>query len=211
MRFISWLLDLAFPPRDTEAHVRTLTPSALGALASPRVIDAQTTITALLPYRTRTVRALILESKFRGNERAHELLGGILADYLLEWYAETSSFERVIPVLVPVPLSTSREKERGYNQAERICQAALLTLPPAFTMESSLLIRSRDTLPQTSLGKRERLRNMEEAFGVTTTPQERHTYIVIDDVATTGATLAAAVASFHAAGTRTVVPLALAF
>lgn len=99
---------------------------------------------------------------------------------------------------VPVPLHWRRRLRRGYNQAERIARplAARLGLPVAL-----LVSRSRATPPQTTLGKEERLANLRRAFRVARPARIRDLHLLlVDDVATTGATLDAASAVLKRAG-----------
>lgn len=197
---IARFLDLVLPPTDTARIVREAREEKLGALLSPQLVAPD--VIALLPYRHSLVRALVIEAKFHRNERAYALLGAVLADYLEAMQEEEAPFGEVAPILVPIPLGVGRRRERGYNQIEEILRAAGLPYQP-------LLQRVRETLPQTTLPRAERLRNMEGAFAADQL-DAAHTYIVLDDVTTTGATLAAAADALRAAGATTVQALALA-
>src|SRR5262249_30867692 len=85
-------------------------------------------------------------------------------------------------VIVPVPLHRSRERERGFNQAELI--AKQLGLP----VETKLLRRRKKTPTQTGLSRSERVRNLSDAFELQVTVPGRKVRFV-DDVMTTGATM----------------------
>jgi len=115
-------------------------------------------------------------------------------------------------LLVPVPLHASRARERGFNQIALVLQS----LPPEFRdgtrarLAPEVLVRSRATKQQTKLPRSERLSNVAGAFEVPDAGFVTHTHVfLIDDVATTGATLANAATPLRRAG-ATVTLLALA-
>lgn len=123
----------------------------------------------------------------------HERLGGQL-----------DGFDGV----VPVPLHWWRWITRGYNQAERIAQplASRLTVPVV-----EALRRSRPTRAQTSLGRAARATNLRSAFAVPRPGRVRGLrLLLVDDVATTGATLDAAAAALMRAGADSVTAVAAA-
>jgi ComF family protein len=93
--------------------------------------------------------------------------------------------------LVPVPLHRSKERQRGYNQAQVIAKAINAALPE--TTLCQCLERVRKTPSQTFLTRDERRRNMNKAFKCVSGPDPERNIIVIDDVLTTGATLNAAI------------------
>jgi ComF family protein len=198
---LSSALDFILPPRDAARIVRACTPEALGSIIAPRVTESGAV--ALLPYRHRVVRSCIIEAKFGRNARAFSLLGGVLAEYLAALEEESMELAATGFVIVPVPLGPKRLRERGYNQIAEIARASGATT-------AALLERVRDTAPQTTLSRRERLINMESAFAVSAGIPLERTYIVLDDVTTTGATLAAAAAALRRAGAASVRTLALA-
>jgi len=107
--------------------------------------------------------------------------------------------------LVPVPLSRSRRRERGFNQSEII--AAHLAIRWRIPVWDDALARVASSRSQTELTPGERLSNVAGAFAV---PVEalaklRGAHVIlIDDVITTGATLRACANALFASGSRTI-------
>ena len=103
--------------------------------------------------------------------------------------------------LVPVPLSRSRERERGFNQSERI--AAALAHRWNVPLWTDALERARSTETQTRLTPEQRLANVSGAFRVLDNCRLRGAHVVlVDDVVTTAATLNACAAALYAGGVR---------
>ena len=102
-----------------------------------------------------------------------------------------------VEVLVPVPLGARRLRQRGYNQAAVL--AAALGARLGARVETGALDRTRETRSQTTLSPAERWRNVAGAF-VATGPLDGARVAVVDDVLTTGATLAACAAALAAGG-----------
>jgi predicted amidophosphoribosyltransferase len=217
------VIEVIFPPSDEEVMVRNTTRDEVARLVAPELVmidrlSTSTTATSLLPYRIPLVQALITEAKFERNRRAQMLLGSVLAGYIK---VSVENLDNL--VLVPLPLGDKRRKERGYNQVEEIAKCAAHQLstgatsaitPIAIHIRTDILMRTRETLPQTSLGRKARLENMRGAFGaphVLTPPMDASLiYLLLDDVVTTGATLSAAHAALMKAGAGHIIVLALA-
>jgi ComF family protein len=110
-------------------------------------------------------------------------------------------------VLVPVPLHWRKEFERGFNQAELLAKEAskILDIPV-----SKALKRRRSTTPQQSLEKAERFKNLEFAFEGLPTKLRGRSVILVDDVCTSGATLAECAREVRRCGATNVVALTVA-
>jgi ComF family protein len=105
-------------------------------------------------------------------------------------------------VLVGVPLHDDRAKHRGFNQAELL--AAALARDGNLRVARGL-VRTRNTRSQTDLSARDRRRNVRGAFAVTPNfPFKDATVVLVDDVATTGATLRECALTLLAHGVREV-------
>lgn len=112
---------------------------------------------------------------------------------------------RIIPApdratrLIPIPLGPNRQRRRGYNQSLILARA--LASSWGLPVLAQLLIRTRDTTTQTALTPGARLANVAGAFGVQTgILRAQAPLVLVDDVFTTGATLAEAARTLESAG-----------
>ena len=94
--------------------------------------------------------------------------------------------------IVPVPLHRLKQRERGYNQSEFICRgiAQILGCP----VLRDMVKRKKNTVSQTHLTAQERTGNVGDAFEISHTMSKfvgGRTFLVVDDVITTGSTIGA--------------------
>jgi ComF family protein len=116
---------------------------------------------------------------------------------------------RQVDAIVPVPLHPRRERARGYTQAALLARELARTL--GLPLEPSALARIRDTASQTGLTPRQRRDNVRGAFAISTRSQlQGKRILLLDDVATTGATLNACARTLKRAGAVRVEALTLA-
>jgi len=122
-----------------------------------------------------------------------------------------------LSALIPIPLAPRRLRRRGYNQSERLARTLARTWRIPVLVD--LLIRTRETPTQTALTPGTRLANVAGAFGVriancglrigsssikSAIRNPQSTMILVDDVFTTGATLAEAARALEQAGATTI-------
>ena len=148
------------------------------------------------------IRQAIHQFKYRNLRAIAEPLANLLVDYLT-----TKSMPG--EVLVPVPLHRKRLRERGYNQSELLSRelSKLISLP----VVADFLVRERHTPPQTrATSVSERQNNVFNAFNCRDRSLQDKKVLLIDDVATSGATLDACATALKAAGASSVWGLTLA-
>ncbi len=143
-------------------------------------------------------RKLVHALKYRGWEAAAGPMAARMAE--ADWPTDVVDEARLV---IAVPTSATRRRERGYNQAEAL--ARHLALHTGRVADSTLLVRARSSGTQTALRPSERAANVARAFAV---PPERagelrgEHVLLVDDVWTTGATALACAAALLDAGAR---------
>lgn len=143
-----------------------------------------------------------LESRFKFG--ADLAAGRTLA---MLWEPELMPLEKP-ELILPVPLHPKRLRQRGYNQALELARplAAAWHVP----LRRDVLWRERDTAAQTELDRAARRRNMRGAFSLSANIALPAHIALLDDVMTTGATLAECTLQLKRAGVRRVDVWALA-
>jgi ComF family protein len=193
-----WGLDLcvhceAACPAVPSPCPRCALPRAVGAIPGPCAncvvrpppYDAAWAVSSYGP----PVDALIRELKFHNALPHARVLGMLIA-------AQRRPAGELPDAVVPVPLSRARFAERGFNQAAEIARHA--ARPLGLPLRARLLRRIRDTRAQTGLGAADRRSNLHDAFRVAGPPPAR--VALVDDVLTTGSTVAEAARALKAAG-----------
>ncbi|HXZ80086.1 MAG TPA: ComF family protein [Terriglobales bacterium] len=138
--------------------------------------------------------------KYEQMRPAARVLGNLLAE-AIEWLAPEIGEAR--PLVVPVPLHKTKLRQRGFNQSELIARAALKLKPGDLQLEMPplLLVRRRATESQTGLTRSQRGENVRGAFQAR--EPERiagRSILLVDDVFTTGTTIAECAHVLHRAG-----------
>ncbi len=147
--------------------------------------------------------ALVIDFKFHGNPG---------------WAAAFATLMRSAPwvepaldqamLVLPMPLSRQRLRERGFNQSLELARH----LAPG-KVDAGILLRTQHTAPQSALGRTERMRNVRHAFAVE--PARTHVLqgarvVLVDDVMTSGASLFAAARTLREGGAQHITGLVLA-
>ncbi len=181
------LLELLFPKTDDEKIIGRYTIDTFCKKS-----NSQNTreVWSLLSFADPAVRAAIHLNKFHNHQHAQELLAQVLRQWL-----RANAHNPCI--LIPIPLSTQRLRERGHNQVTTIAAKAVHGLH-SMQLCDGALIKIIHTKAQTSLPKKERLHNLQGAYTCSSKYHSRITgahIVLLDDVTTTGTTLCEAKAT----------------
>lgn len=130
------------------------------------------------------VDSLITRFKHNAKWPFGHLLADVLGQYLQH------RFDEGLPrpdALLPVPMTTKRLRQRGFNQAAML--ARWLSQKLEMPSEENLLLRTQDTSAQQGLDAKARKRNLLQAFALTPDAVVKgRSFALVDDVLTTGAT-----------------------
>lgn len=139
--------------------------------------------------------------KYGNNHGMARFLGNWLGTRVLESGLDLPD------VLVPVPVSTDKLKQRGYNQAALIAQhlGSRIKRP----VSQGWLIKTQELGAQASLGRVDRLHNLQGAFRATRCIPKEIRIGLVDDVITTGATFQSCTAALRKAGAESIVTMAV--
>jgi ComF family protein len=215
----NYLLDLVLPEHCLGCKLRgqALCISCLsGIRACER--DMDTDIYAYFDYRDPLIKNIIWNLKYYNQRGLGVTLGNALYEGLLEEISDINAYENGKSLyVIPVPISKSRTKARGYNQAERIARGFCKSAKEekreqSFELKKDILRKKKDTLPQAQITNRTlRLQNVRGAFEIKNKEEViGRTIIVIDDVTTTGGTLKEIMKVLKRAGAKKVVGFAVA-
>ncbi len=161
---------------------------------------------ALFDYKDFLVKSLIWNIKYRNHTLSIDLAAHILYEEIVEMS------QGMALVILPVPSSSIRRRERGYSQTEKIVKGVEAIDSGMFcTICTDALVKTVHTERQTKLKRAERLENAHNSFSVTNAAYiEGKHILIIDDVITTGTTLEECSRVVREAGARSVRVLALA-
>ena len=198
------LLDLVFPPACEVCRRRGEEPLCPDCFSRIQLMKPQLGIHCATAYEG-IIRTALHRLKFKSKRKLASPLGVLLVKYL----SQTPNLKmEEMDCIIPVPLHRSRRRQRGFNQAELLAQVVskYYEVPVACALERTL-----DTHPQFDLPREKRLTNVKGAFKVL---EPRAVYerkiLLLDDIYTTGSTMAECGRALKIAGAKQVEMLALA-
>ncbi len=139
--------------------------------------------------------------KYRRNLGMGDILARQMADFVrsLQWKVD---------MLIPMPLSKKRLKERGYNQVALVARPLAYELGVPYLPNG--LQKIRETRSQVGLNASQRRENVSKAYQAKAEIVKRKSILLMDDVATTGSTIQAGTEALLSAGAGEVYALTVA-
>lgn len=164
-------------------------------------------------YNNLVVKKLLAQFKY---EPFIKDLARTLAYLIMHNLRQTENVPMFVPrsdsriaILIPVPLTKKRLKERGFNQSEEL--ARYLAWHWKIPLINNILLKTKETLPQAELSKKQREQNIKGAFSCEKTDLIKNKKVIlVDDVYTTGSTMGEAAKALKSAGAKEVFGVALA-
>lgn len=154
------------------------------------------------------IKIAIKQFKYKYTQELADYFGG----FILKKIRELNMTRGLKVVLIPIPLHKKRLAERGFNQSELLARSVAQN--EAEIKVESFLFRFCETSQQARLTREERFSNLEGVFKLSKNLngvyQKNTVYFLLDDVATTGATLESAAKTLKSAGFKKVYGLVLA-
>lgn len=153
---------------------------------------------------TGIIREKILQYKFE--DKAY------LANSIYEFFMNNEKlygFLKKYDIIIPIPISSLRKRERGYNQSELLSRkiSAMVDIP----METQVLKKEKHNQPQSSLTKQQRKENVKNVYKVQNELKiSNKNVLLLDDVYTTGATMSECAKILKGAGCQSVGALTIA-
>jgi competence protein ComFC len=219
MNLLNTILNMIFPvncvscgKRGSDLCLECLSDSP------PALRESASWIFPLFDYRHIPLKKSIWLLKYKGKRRLANVFAEVMYGRIMEELSELSVLKNFRkPILIPIPLSKKRYRERGYNQTELICRK-LMEIDEKnnpdrnFKLEKNILLKIKETEHQANIkDRRERLKNLSGSFFVKNPDAIKgKNIILIDDVLTTGATLNEARKILKESGGRKIIAFTVA-
>lgn len=148
------------------------------------------------------LKTSLMGLKFKGRKEYGIFLGKLMVIY------GKNFIEQIHPqVILPVPIHRKKKSVRGYNQAEVL--AIEISRGFSIPIRTDLVLRKKSTKAQKELSRKERKKNMEQAFTVKREVAFYQSVLLVDDIYTTGSTTDAIAGKLRKAGVKDVYVLTL--
>lgn len=207
------IVDFILPQKENVKEIENMSPEEFLKNAGKSETIYSKWHKAIFSYKSPIVKTAIHEVKYRGNKKIAKLFGKIMHEELITEAEDGLFVKWQKPIIIPVPMSPARLRERGHNQCELIgSEMEKIDGEIFFEYRPDILEKIKETKSQAKTeNKKERLKNLCGSFRVKK-PENifGKDIIVIDDVTTTGATFSEIRNTLLSAGAKKVFCVAVA-
>lgn len=218
MLFLDTILEIAFPSKCL-ACGKSGADLCLKCLqgSPPAERESAEWIFPLYDYRHPAIKKSLWLLKYKGKRRLANVFAESLYEKILEELSELGPLQNFVdPLIIPIPLSRTRRRERGFNQVELLI-AEILKINTTrhgivLVAQNKVLIKPNETEHQARIrDRRERMKNISGSFAVhnENIVKDRN-IILVDDILTTGATLTEARKVLRLAGAKKIIAFTIA-
>jgi ComF family protein len=148
------------------------------------------------------LKGALMRFKFKGHREYGAYFGKLMCRYGKSLICEVHP-----EVILPVPVHKRKKNIRGYNQAEVLAKAVSRGF--SIPVRTDLVLRKKFTKAQKELDRKERKRNLEQAFYVKKDAGQYKSVLIVDDIFTTGSTMNAIAGKLKKQGVQRVFFLSL--
>lgn len=222
MHFLNTILDILFPTKCILCDKSGVDLCIECLKEAPEAMrESAKWIFPAYDYRHPVIKKSLQLLKYKGKKKLAKVFAEIIYEKIIEEVSDLSVLENFIdPILIPIPLSPARLHERGFNQAELICEEIIKINNERqdlnIELKNNILIKPKDTEHQAQIKDRSaRLKNISGSFTIQNTEEnikklKNRNIILIDDILTTGATLSEARKMLKQAGARKIIAFTVA-
>jgi ComF family protein len=221
-----FLLDSLFPINNLDRILFSLSREQAYISLRPSPPTPFHFIKSVFAYKDELVRCMVWNIKYKRSKKALEIGGYALQRYISETFDLANNESQQI-LLIPIPISTRRKNERGYNQCElminEIIKFDIDNSSKKLIFSKNLLKRKIHRDRQTLKNRNRRLEDAKKIFEIELSELQRIEFatklpittdklqvLVIDDVVTTGSTMKEAVELLSSIGFKNVSGISLA-
>jgi competence protein ComFC len=212
---LNTILDIIFP-------ISCISCKESGVILCPKCISSSPEseketpdwVFPVFDYRHPPIKKAIWFLKYKGKRSLAKIFADTMYPRILEEISDMKMLENFIdPILIPIPITKKRLRERGFNQTTLICNELVrLDKNNNFILEKYILSKIKNGEHQARIENRNmRLKNIIGSFAIINREIiKNRNIILIDDVTTTGATLNEARKVLKQAGAKKIIAFTVA-